>query len=144
MSSKNNFSTMKVLYIISLGAIFVTSQDNYFMKSYGSMLRKTQQCKRLDEACAEDCECCDYDKEPMIRCEKRNKPLGYRCYKSAGVGEVCANDKECRSQKCLNGRCVPHFAHRRNIPEICSLTDDYSSVRSIKGTYEGNECNCPQ
>jgi len=105
-------------------------------------LRKNQEsCKAIESPCKEDCECCEQDKE--VRCEKRNRPLGYRCYISVGLGGECDYDHQCRTQKCLNGYCVPHFTHGPKVP-ICSLTKDYVSAIPIIGSIQKNVCRCDE
>ena len=106
------------------------------------MLRRGQDsCKPLDVPCSEDCECCEWDNpsEPR-KCEIRNKPKGYRCYKSYGLGYDCNHDHDCRSQKCINGRCVPHFTGQK-YPK-CSLSKNHTSVEPVIGTIKDNACNC--
>ena len=110
---------------------------------FGHLLRKNQEsCKPLDAPCGEDCECCGYDNESKtVRCEKRNRPLGYRCYQSYGLGTECEYDHECRSQKCHDGICVPHFTLGPKVP-TCSLSKNHTHVEPVIGTIKNNTCGC--
>ena len=98
----------------------------------GLLLRKNQEyqesCTAFNSPCNESCECCGYE-AGTARCEQRNKPLGYRCYKSIGLGGQCDHDKDCRSQKCTGGICIPHFMRGPKVP-TCSLAKDAISVIS--------------
>jgi hypothetical protein len=123
--------------IIILCVALVSSQK------HGLMLRANQQsCKALNSQCNEDCECCGHETD-TVRCEKRNNPAGYRCYTSKGIGGECKEDQECRSQKCLNGRCIPSFNGGPTVP-TCSLSKNVTSVSPVKGTIQDVcKCNTP-
>ena len=49
----------------------------------------TSSCAALGISCKEDCECCGYDKAGTpIRCERRCKILGYKCYQNGQIGSM--------------------------------------------------------
>lgn len=136
-----------IILILAAGANLITSRETgcaSLLKSQGSRkLRRENVCKAKGDSCIEACECCGNDKG-LVRCEKRNKSLGYRCYKSVGIGGECDQDHDCRSQKCNDGRCVSYFTPvRRPVPvPTCSLTENYIAVTPIKGTIQDNLCQC--
>ena len=88
--------------------------------------------------CGESCECCGFHTHVgPVRCEIRRKSFGCRCYKSIGLGVKCDHDKDCRTQKCTDGICVPP------VP-ACSFTQNITSVIPIKGTIKNNTYDCPK
>jgi len=142
ITSRENLFLSKIL---ATGAKLITSRESgcaSLLKSRGSRMLRENVCKALGDSCIEDCECCRIRKD-VARCEKRNKALGYRCYKSAGIGERCGQDHDCRSQKCNNGRCISYFTHVKVRVGVstCSLTENYIAVAPIKGTIQDNICH---
>ena len=108
-------------------------------------MRKGQEsCSVFTEPYIESCERCGYvnDTAP-VKCEKRNQILGYRCYKSIGVGRNCDLDIDCRIQKCIDGICVSFFTYGPRVP-TCPFTNDAVYVIPIKGTIRNNACDCPK
>jgi len=103
-------------------------------------------CATLGDTCVEDCECCGY-KSPFaaesLRCEKRNEPLGKRCYKCVALGDTCTKNAECCSQKCVDDECVPSAGEGRPLWCLESLFSSYSRFEQVPGVATSEEGLCP-
>jgi len=98
-------------------------------------------CASLEDSCKEDCDCCGYNQTgPKVRCERRNKMLGYKCYQTGQIGDYCLSNDQCVSQKCENEVC----AFKPNPPkqsfDLCPL--EYNGVTSINGDLINEGCPC--
>ena len=133
-------NTKSITIVVALSFAHLSRSLKCEHKSGLDLRRNLQSCKVLGNSCDETCECCGYENQ-NVRCEKRNNPLGYRCYKSMALGQECDFDHDCITQKCVNGRCANYHTHGPKVP-TCSLTKNVTSVLPIKGTIKKNTCRC--
>jgi len=101
----------------------------------------TGECASLGASCNEDCECCGYDQAgPPIRCERRNKILGYKCYQNGQIGDSCSSNDQCVSQYCHNNVCAFKPNPPKKSIDLCPL--EINSVKSIQGDLTDEGCPC--
>merc|ERR1711862_649438 len=101
----------------------------------------TRTCTKLGDSCSEDCDCCGYDqKGPRVKCERRNKILGYKCYQSGQIGDHCSSNDQCVSQKCANEVCAFQSHPPKKSFELSPL--EYNTVTSINGDLSNEGCPC--
>ena len=104
-------------------------------------VQATGECASLGASCNEDCECCGYDQAgPAIRCEKRNKILGYKCYQNGQIGDACSSNDQCVSQYCSNNVCAFKPNPPKKTIDLCPL--EINSVKSIQGDLTDEGCPC--
>jgi len=100
-------------------------------------------CSKLGEICQEDCDCCDTETKPGIKCESRGTG-DRKCYLSNKIGDQCTENSDCKSQWCSGGICVPKFTHRpRSDPKMMSYCNmDLSVLEVINGYLPNGKGTC--
>ena len=63
-------------------------------------LVSAQVCAPLGATCDQTCDCCNYETDPGVRCEKRNKDTETHCYTRKFCGDPCTDKSDCYSQNC--------------------------------------------
>jgi len=121
----------------------------------------TPVCVDIGDVCTDDCDCCGYDNhedEYGVRCEQRfdrqgEKGFGFhekdnmrRCYQCVFTGHTCTRNKDCCSQKCVEGSdgvsmCVKN--HPPPKPCYQSLLSSINSISAVVGHVLQDEDLCP-
>jgi hypothetical protein len=121
----------------------------------------TPVCVDIGDICADDCDCCGYDHltdQYGVRCEQRfdrqgERGFGFkeadnmrRCYQCVFTGHTCTRNKECCSQKCVEGSdgvgvCMKN--HPPPKPCYESLLTSINSIQAISGHPLHDEELCP-
>lgn len=121
----------------------------------------TPVCVSIGDVCEDDCDCCGYDDkqdEYGVRCEQRYEKQGKRgygfvqdddmrrCYQCTFTGHSCTRNKECCSQKCVEGSdgtstCVKN--HPPPKPCYKSLLTSVNSISPVMGHPPSDRDLCP-
>ena len=73
---------------------------SFFFIGTSPYVARSQNCIGIGQPCGQTCDCCDYDTDPGIRCEERNKGMGMYCFTGKFCGDPCTNNSDCYSQNC--------------------------------------------